>query len=138
MGPGVDLPGEEDDGPIFASERAPALDVAHENLAELVHRQGRDGIRGMNDHDDSIEGDDRFMNDRSGLFGLLDFLLLEIPGRLGDVAGAVQDGGDARPRAASGDGHVDFGMELVVRLGPSLAEVDHGVRAFDLEGGRSA
>ena len=92
------------------------------------------GIRRMDDDDDAVQGDDA---PRAGVKPLAlaccDLLFLDGPGRFGDVAGAVDEGGDPRPRTAARDGDVDVGMELVERLGPGLAEVDHRVRALDLE-----
>ena len=41
---------------------------------------------------------------------------------------------DARSGTASGDGDVDARVVLAEGLGPGLAEVDHGVRALDLDG----
>ncbi len=53
---------------------------------------------------------------------------------VGDVDGAVDEGGDAGAGAAAGDGDADFGVGGLVALGPGQGQVDDGVGAFILNG----
>jgi len=134
VGAGVGLAGEAHDGAVFAADLAPVGDLAGVDGGDLGEGEAVDGVVEVDDHGDGVAGDHELHRvHAAGLHGG-DLFLLDGAGGVGDIDGAVGEGGDACAGAAAGDRDADLGSDRLVGLGPGEGEVDHGVGAFILEG----
>ncbi len=123
-------------GLVGAADVLPVGDLAAVDLAELVHRQRGDGVRGVDDDRDAVLGDLGLDRLDALALGLGDLLGLHLARGVGEVHGAVDQRRDARARTAAleRDHHARvLGLE---DLGPRLAQVDHRVGALDVDGAR--
>ena len=92
-----------------------------------------DGIVGMDDHGQGVDGDGEFHRFDAVCLGLFDLLVLHLARGVGDVHRAVDQGGDARARTAAGDGNGDGGIDLAIGFGPGQRQIDQRVGAFVLD-----
>ena len=101
---GVGLPAVEGDGLLGAADGLPVLDLAAVESADLGHGQLLEGVLLVDDDAQAVDGHDEEPG-RDALFpGLVDLLRLPLAGVVGDVAGLVDEAGDARARAAAENG----------------------------------
>ena len=133
MGAGVDFARQDHYRQIRTADVLPIADGTGEDRGQLVQCQLRKRISGMDHHGQPIQCHDDLFGLEALLFGHGDLLGLQLAREFGDVACVGKHGGDARARTAAGDGHRHIAIHFHEFFGPGLAQVDHGVRALDLE-----
>src|SRR6185503_16254864 len=114
------------------AQRRPGVDFAPfaVNLAQLFDADLVQRIILMDINGERVVADHEFLW-LVPVFGLgfLHFVRFELATAVGDVAGPVNEGGDAHARAAAGDFDGDVRIDLGICFRPGLGQIHHRVRA---------
>lgn len=129
---------DHDHGSVGTAEFLPVLDLAGEEVAQLLHRKGGDGVLRGDDRDDGVKGDrDLDRIDAVG-FEVLLFLVLEVAARHGHIGHLVAERLDAVAGTRAGDRHDNAGVLLHEGFGNLLHDRKNrrGAVEVDRAGGK--